>query len=264
MAFARVRHSFREARQPRVVTVVPRRFQPAEWSTPVNALIILAGGSGSRAGRSENKVYAPVNGRPVLWYPLNAAANFGEAVRVVLVIRPQDEHLASALAAEFPHLQPRLVHGGQTRSASERAGIEAVVDDVAGEGLVGIHDGARPFLTVGLWQSCAVAAAARGGAVPVLEAGSLYRLEQGAFSPLPTAFKAQTPQVFNAQALLASFRKSVEPAPDTAETVMRHGRLDIAAVPGDGRNIKVTFPADLDRASQLAEVWRAGRWLSPV
>jgi 2-C-methyl-D-erythritol 4-phosphate cytidylyltransferase len=43
--------------------------------------------------------------------------------------------------------------------------------------------------------------------------------------------------------------------------MLRHGNLAIAAVPGDRRNIKVTYPADLDRASRLAGSWRAGRWL---
>ena len=234
---------------------------PAEWSPPIDALIVLAGGSGSRLGETENKVYADINGRPLLWYPLQAAANFVEPVKIVVVIRPQDEHLASTLAAEFSN-RPRLVAGGATRHASERFGIEAAIDEIGGDGLIGIHDGARPFLTVDLWQSCASAASGRGGAVPVLEAGLLYHLQGGNLSPLPASVcKAQTPQVFRGKELLDAFRQSAGTAPDTAETVMRRGNLAIAAVPGDRRNIKVTYAADLARAARLAEGWRAGRWL---
>jgi 2-C-methyl-D-erythritol 4-phosphate cytidylyltransferase len=225
-------------------------------------LIVLAGGSSARAGSAEsNKVYADVNGRPLLWYPLQAAARFEESVRIVIVTRPQDEHLALALAAEYSN-RPRLVHGGSTRHASERQGIEAAMEEVGGDGLIGIHDGARPFLTVDIWQSCVGAAAAHGGAVPTLDAGPLYRLNRGGLSLLENGVhRAQTPQVFRGGELLQAFRHSTEAAPDTAETVMRQGDLEIAAVPGDSRNIKVTYPGDLDRASRLAESWREGRWL---
>jgi 2-C-methyl-D-erythritol 4-phosphate cytidylyltransferase len=136
------------------------------------------------------------------------------------------------------------------------------MEDVGGDGLIGIHDGARPFLTVDIWQSCVGAAAAYGGAVPTLDAGPLYRLNRGGLSPLENGVhRAQTPQVFRGGELLQAFRRSTEATPDTAETVMRQGDLEIAAVPGDSRNIKVTYPGDLDRASRLAESWREGRWL---
>jgi 2-C-methyl-D-erythritol 4-phosphate cytidylyltransferase len=140
-----------------------------------------------------------------------------------------------------------------------------VVSSVDGGGLIGIHDGARPFLTVDLWQSCLVAASAVGGAVPVLPAGPLYRRVGNRFTPLGgDVFRAQTPQVFRAEGLVASFRESTEPGPDTVETVMRHGNLAITTVLGDHRNIKITFPADVDRASELAKSWRDGRWLTLV
>lgn len=224
-------------------------------------MIVLAGGSGTRIGETENKVYTNVAGRPVLWYPLQAAAHFAEPVRVVVVIRPEDEHRVSALAAEIG-VRPTLVRGGPTRHASERQGIEAVADEVGGDGLIGIHDGARPFLTVDLWQSCAEAASAHGGAVPTLDAGPLYRLKRDDLSALTSGvWRAQTPQVFRGGELLQAFRRSTGATPDTAETMLRHGNLAIAAVPGDRRNIKVTYRADLDRASRLAGSWRAGRWL---
>jgi 2-C-methyl-D-erythritol 4-phosphate cytidylyltransferase len=192
---------------------------------------------------------------------LQTVAHFEESVRVVVVIRPEDEDSASALAAEFG-IRPTLVRGGPTRHASERLGIEAVADEVGGDGLIGIHDGARPFLTVDLWQSCAEAATAHGGAVPTLDAGPLYRLQRDDLSSLKNGIcRAQTPQVFRGGELLQAFRRSTGAALDTSETMLRSGDVPIAAVPGDPRNIKVTYPADLDRASRLAASWRAGRWL---
>ncbi|MGH8924959.1 MAG: 2-C-methyl-D-erythritol 4-phosphate cytidylyltransferase [Acidimicrobiia bacterium] len=231
----------------------------------MDTLIIVAGGRGARLGTVENKVYAQLEGRPLLWYPLSAAAHFEKAVRVVIVTRPEDEEVAAAVAAEFPDLETHLAFGGATRHHSERAGLERTAAMVDGDDLIGVQDGARPFLSVDLWRSCAAAALATGGAIPVLEAPGLYRLNGDVLSPVPSGgVRAQTPQVFRAAGLLAAFANSTGPAADTAETIMRHGALQIAAVPGDRRNIKVTFPPDLERATELAKVWRAGRWLTPA
>lgn len=99
----------------------------------------------------------------------------------------------------------------------------------------------------------------------MLQTGSLYRLDGRGFSALSgDVFRAQTPQVFRADGLVASFQGSTEAAPDTAETVMRHSNLAVAAVQGDRRNIKITFPADVERASELVKFWNNGRWLTPV
>jgi 2-C-methyl-D-erythritol 4-phosphate cytidylyltransferase len=235
------------------------------WAVdPLDALIILAGGSGSRLDGPQNKVYAPVLGRPLLWYPLRAAASFPEPVRTVVVFRLEDRVAAAALADQFGQLQVELTVGGPTRHESERAGLDALAESVPGDALIGIHDGARPFLTVDLWQACVAAARQRGGAVPVLESGPLFRVESDrltAFAPAP-AYRAQTPQVFRADILHAAFADPFQSAADTAATVMRHSSGDIAAVPGDPRNLKVTVPADLERAERLARSWSAGRWLS--
>ena len=87
----------------------------------------------------------------------------------------------------------------------------------------------------------------------------------GRLSPVPAEaiVRAQTPQVFRARPLLAAYRASVESGfegMDTAETIERF-TLQVAVVPGEERNIKMTFIQDLDRAEELAIHWDDGRWL---
>ena len=227
----------------------------------MDTLIVLAGGAGSRVGAAENKVYLKAGGRPLLWYPLEAAANFAEPVRTVVVIRSGNDLLAEEIAEKFPNNS--LVEGGSTRFDSEREGLRSIASLVSEQDMVGVHDAARPFLTVDLWESCLRSARSHGGAIPVLDGSSLLRVDGDSFLPPGGALsRAQTPQVFRAAGLIAAFEAATQPGLDTAETVTRVRTLSVAAVPGDPRNIKVTFPVDLLRADQIARDWRAGRWLS--
>ena len=117
--------------------------------------------------------------------------------------------------------------------------------------LVAIHDGARPHLSALLLGELFRQARAHGGALPVMPIGSpLYRRSEG--SDLATLHqdllhRAQTPQVFSAPQLLAAYRRARQAGfegVDTAETVERFSELRIRAVPGDPRNLKLTFPED--------------------
>ena len=76
--------------------------------------------------------------------------------------------------------------------------------------------------------------------------------------------RVQTPQVFRARPLLEAYRASVAAGfegVDTAETIERFSTLEVAVVPGDDRNIKITFVEDLFRAEELAANWDDGRWV---
>lgn len=223
---------------------------------PATAAIVLAGGSGVRAGTDVNKVYVPVAGRPVLARALAAPLSSPFVVAVVVVFRPGDEERAAAAAGGDSRI--RLVAGGPSRSASERAGIEAAGDLIAGEAVrvVAVHDGARPLATPALWEAVVSAAADRGGAVPVLPlpapvytlAGGRLRRRSG---PL---VRAQTPQAFLAGPLRAAFREAAAAGfsgADTAATVERFSDLPIVAVPGDPRNVKVTYREDLALVEEL-------------
>ncbi len=241
------------------------------------AAIVLAGGSGSRVAAEVNKVYLPVQGRPLLSFSLLAFEASPEVGQLIVVVREADLPEARRIVAGLPLSKlSRLVVGGPSRQDSELAGLSAIAGEIE-EGaieLVAIHDAARPFLTLSLIAEVVEAARRHGGAVPSLPVESpLYEVEgpphAGAVSrarllPAPTLARVQTPQVFAARSLVRSYRMAAAEGfvgVDTAETVERYSDLVVAAVPGDPRNLKVTFPEDLVAAEDLARRWRQGGWV---
>lgn len=227
---------------------------------PPVGVLLLAGGSGSRVGADVNKVYVPVAGRPILAYSLETilACRF---VRVaVLVVRAGDETTAGAVVDAASDPRVLTVIGGHTRAASELAGLEALSPAIdAGDiAVVAIHDGARPFATIGLFNRVVAAAAERGGAVPTLPVTeALYEVVAGrlrALDPGSTS-RVQTPQAFRAGPLLDAYRQAAAAGfagVDTAETIERFSDLVVVTVPGEPDNIKLTFGEDLARADALA------------
>lgn len=228
--------------------------------------ILLAGGSATRLGSNENKVYLELAGCPMLAWSLHAFERSPLVDEVVLVVRDTDRERARAIAEAVPATKLSLiVKGGDTRHESERAGLEAIADDITSGrvGLVAIHDGARPFIRQSLLERILVAAAEVGGAVPAMPVDSefLLRVEPSGASELidaGTLKGMQTPQAFRAAELLTAYR-TAELAGfhgvDTAESVERFSDLVVATVDGDPDNSKVTFVEDLILAEKRALTW---------
>lgn len=237
------------------------------------ALIVVAAGSGERFSSEGNKVYTNLAGRPVLSYALEASRTGNETIGLVVIVAKKDDiSVASEIANDMvPNIPFRIVTGGATRQESEYAGLEAVADDIADSGLdvVAIHDAARPFLTRNLLETIVQTAADRGGAVPGLEpTDAMWAIEEGE-RPQPIDKRSiravQTPQAFSAAPLLTAYRSAAADGfmgPDTAATVVRYTDLDIAIVPGDARNIKITHPDDVHHARHLVRDWAAAQWLT--
>ncbi len=232
-----------------------------------SAAIVLAGGAGTRLQASENKVYLPVGGRPLLAWSLAAFDAAESIAQVVLVIRAEDTERAEALLAEHPVGKlAAVVIGGTTRHASERAGLEVLAGDIdtGVVELVCIHDAARPFVRASLLERVLTAARRHGGAIPGLavDAPVLLRTSSGGGAAEPVATddlrRVQTPQAFRGPELLTAFRRAEVAGfagVDTAETVARFSALDVHVVEGDRDNIKVTFVEDLFAVEALAARW---------
>jgi 2-C-methyl-D-erythritol 4-phosphate cytidylyltransferase len=228
--------------------------------------IVLAGGSGSRMARTENKVYLPLGGRALLAWSLEVFEHSEAVDRIVLVVREGDEPVAASVTDQLSITKlSAVVVGGSTRHESEHAGLESIAAPIeAGEvDLVAIHDAARPFVTQELLRHILDAAREHGGAVPGLELGGEFLLRVNGDdppAPVPTQElrRVQTPQAFRARELLEAYRRASAAGfhgKDTAESVERFGELDVAMVEGDPRNIKVTFVGDLVAAEELAATW---------
>lgn len=233
-------------------------------------VILLAGGKGARLSVEANKVYLPVADREMIEYPLETFEACSLVHGIVVVVRAEDtDHAHGLLTRRAPSKESVVVTGGETRHQSERRGIEALAGGIRSGKVewVAVHDGARPFVTKALLETLMREASRSGGAVPALPPqGPLYERRGSELIPLDpaTARRAQTPQVFRGTDLIGAFRRA-EPegfeGVDTAETVERYADVGIGLVPGDPRNVKVTFLEDLVAVERHAKQFRRGRWI---
>jgi 2-C-methyl-D-erythritol 4-phosphate cytidylyltransferase len=228
--------------------------------TPTAAALVLAGGSGSRVGATGNKVYLPLAGRPMIAWSLRAMVGAPGIGAVLLVCRESDRATARDLLAGDPGWAGvELVTGGPTRQASELAGLRRLAPRIR-SGLVDVvlvHDGARPLVSDELVAAVLRTARRVGGAVPGLPRDDLVLAGVDArghpvewLGPAPPGLVAvQTPQGFRAGPLLDAYEEAHRrgfAGTDTASCVQRFAAgLAVRAVPGEGHNIKITYPHDL-------------------
>jgi len=219
------------------------------------AVVIVAAGSGTRVGAAVNKVLLPLGDRPVLAWAVRDALAADDVCRVVIVIRPADRAaVAEALAPHLGDSEVMLIDGGTTRHASEWAALRVLAPAIeSGElDLVAIHDGARPFAGVALFEATLAAARDHDGAIPVVLVRDLLTTSlTRVFGELGGV---QTPQAFRAGLLLAAHRAAADSdfeGTDTAAVLAQHADVAIAAVPSTPANLKITFPEDLALAERL-------------
>ncbi len=221
--------------------------------------LLVAAGSGARAGGDLPKQYARIGGRSVLAHALGGLEH--PAIDAVQVVIGAGQETLFAAATAGRTLLPAAI-GGAQRQDSVRAGLEAIAD-AGGAARVLIHDAARPFLPPAVIERLLAALAHAPGAVPVLPvvdtlAGSGAGL-LGDVVPREQVARVQTPQAFRFDAILAAHRAHPGGATDDAQ-VARAAGLAVATVAGDTRLEKLTHAADLAaaRAALPAMTTRTG------
>ncbi|MGH3565656.1 MAG: IspD/TarI family cytidylyltransferase [Pseudonocardia sp.] len=224
------------------------------------AAIILAGGSGTRIGAGQNKVYVPLAGSAVITWSLRTLGGLPEIEAVILVVRPQDREIAQQVLDQEVAEAVEIVDGGSTRQESELCGLRHLAARISDGSIdtVLVHDGARPLVGVELARAVLRAARKCGGAVPVIPRDDLALANAGGdrlIGPAPAGLVAvQTPQGFCAAPLLAACAEAERQGftgTDTASCVERFSEVATRWVSGDERNFKVTYPYDLILAEQL-------------
>jgi 2-C-methyl-D-erythritol 4-phosphate cytidylyltransferase len=209
-------------------------------------MVVVAAGSSVRFG--EDKMLMMVVGKPLVAHTV--AAVIDKVDRCILVCRPDQIPVLTEVG-----IGADLVPGGPSRTASERAGLEAIGEPA---GVIGIHDGARPLVPASLIETLFETAARVGGAIPVLKASSPM-VGRSDLVPIRDAFIAQTPQVFRGPPLLAAYAAAAVAgyeAEDTAAIARKFAEIEIEGVPGDPGNLKVTLPGDLDQVRSALEASR--------
>jgi 2-C-methyl-D-erythritol 4-phosphate cytidylyltransferase/2-C-methyl-D-erythritol 2,4-cyclodiphosphate synthase len=225
---------------------------------PLIAALVVAAGRGTRAGGAVPKAYRAVNGEPMLRASLRRLREHQEIGLVLAVIHPDDESLYRDAAGLLS--LPAPAHGGGTRQASVRAGLEAL--QAARPEIVLVHDAARPFLTSGLVSRAIASVAATGAAIPVLPVNDTVKSVDDGGQVLTTLDRArlrtvQTPQAFRFDAILAAHRRAAASGhdnfPDDASLAEWAG-MAVMTFPGDEQNVKLTTENDFVRSSVPADV----------
>jgi 2-C-methyl-D-erythritol 4-phosphate cytidylyltransferase/2-C-methyl-D-erythritol 2,4-cyclodiphosphate synthase len=238
----------------------------ASLSIPAHAVLVAAG-TGSRAGGGLPKQYRALGGVPVLRRSAALFLDRPDIRRLAVVIGAGQEGLARAALgdlAEAPALQ--LVPGGASRRESVRAGLAALeVEGPGGDDLVLIHDAARPFASPELIRRVLNAAAEDGAAVPGLPlADSIKSVDAAeriaASLPRDPLRRVQTPQGFRFGLLRRAHDEtpSEEEATDDASLLERIG-APVTVVAGEAANEKLTTEADFIAAELRLSAGRSVR-----
>lgn len=215
------------------------------------SVIIVAGGKGLRMGTDVPKQFLRIGGKPILMRTMEAFYAYDPQIDIIVVL-PDDqqvywEELCYNDAFVLPH---RVVNGGETRFHSVRNGLTLV----SPSGLVGVHDGVRPFVSRNVIAACYEAAMKCGAAVPVVDVvETLRRLTDGGSETVERSqYKlVQTPQVFSSELLIKAYEQPYHQSfTDDASVVETFGK-SVMLVSGNRENIKITTPFDLTIANAL-------------
>ncbi len=218
---------------------------------PHVAALIVAAGRGTRMGGNIPKQYQPLMGRPVLMRTIETIAAHPSISEIVVVRHPDDSALFE-LARPAGVKLLKDVAGGATRDASVRAGLASLGPEVSH---VLIHDGARPLVSHKTIDAVLAALEHADGAAPGLAITDALWLGDTTVTgtyPRDGLFRAQTPQGFRLTAIRDAHAAATTDAADDVEVAMAHG-IDVTIVAGDEANIKLTRPADFERAEAILE-----------
>jgi 2-C-methyl-D-erythritol 4-phosphate cytidylyltransferase len=221
--------------------------------------LVPAAGSGSRLGSSTPKQYLPLAGRPLLQHTLMRLAGHGRIEHVFVVLSPSDANFRTAAWEALDGRVQPLYCGGETRAASVYNGLIAARDAIRDQDWVLVHDAARPCLSAEALDRLIreVGDDEAGGLLAVPVADTLKRADGDtrviATERREALWQAQTPQMFRYGFLVEALRRS-GPASVTDEAgAIENLGLKPKLVMGEARNLKVTYPQDLELATLILE-----------
>ena len=216
-------------------------------------VIIVAGGKGLRMGSDIPKQFLPIGGKPVLMRTLERFRAYDDALQIILVLPEAQQAYWRELCGQYHFdVEYQLANGGQTRFHSVQNGLALVPDEA--EGVVGVHDGVRPFPSIEVIRNCYETARTKKAVIPVIPVVETVRHLEGDKSvtvPRGDYRLVQTPQTFDIQLLKAANRQPYNDGfTDDASVVEAFG-YNITLVEGNRENIKITTPYDLKIAEVL-------------
>jgi len=233
-------------------------------------VIIVAGGKGLRMGGDVPKQFLPIGGKPVLMRTIERFREYSEDLQIILVLPNEQQGYWRELCQQYNFPLPvttplhyregqgggsyLIANGGETRFHSVQNGLAMIPDDA--EGVVGVHDGVRPFPSIDVIRRCYETARTAKAVIPVVSVVETVRHLEGTGSvtvPRGDYRLVQTPQTFDIQLLKAANRQPYNDGfTDDASVVEAFG-FDITLVEGNRENIKITTPYDIIVAEAIIQ-----------
>ena len=223
----------------------------------MNVAIVVAGGKGMRFGGDRPKQFLEVNGSPIIIHTLRQFERCREIGSVVVVLPAEETAGFQSLIEKFA-LQKvtRIVAGGATRAQSVKTGL-ATIEEAE---VVAVHDGVRPLVTPDEIDSVVKAAGESGAAILVAGLADTIKdvRSNRVVNTLPRVNlrRALTPQCFRLDVLRRAYQQleqlegtAIE-VTDDSFLVERLG-LEVVAIEGSARNIKITKEEDLRIAETI-------------
>lgn len=217
------------------------------------AALIVAAGRGTRVGADAPKQYLDLEGKTVLRRSVERMLSVPGVTQALCVIHV-DDHAAyeAAMAGLSDGRLVAPVVGGDTRARSVQRGLDALA--TTPPEVVLIHDAARPFVPVAVVRSVIEALGHGPGAAAALPVVDALWTSGDGLADAPVSrdglWRAQTPQGFRFDAILAAHRADDGLAADDVAVARRAG-LDVRFVEGSEVNFKITTPEDVTRARQV-------------
>lgn len=224
--------------------------------------LILSGGSGVRLGADIPKQYIEVNDRPIISYCIERLSRHGE-IGAIQIVAAQEWHdlIWSCLEtydvnSKFRGFSPP----GENRQLSIYHGLADIREYAEDSDVVLIHDAARPLLSEQMITDCAAAMEGHDGVMPVLPMkDTVYRSVDGkTVSELlerTEIYAGQAPEAFRIGLYYEANRRlcpdQIRQINGSTEPAIMAG-MNIAMIPGDEGNLKITTPGDLERFRRLA------------
>lgn len=222
----------------------------------MNYVIIVAGGKGLRMGSDTPKQFLPIGGKPVLMRTIERFYQYSNELSVIVVL-PREQQAQWRALCECHHfnLAHTVADGGGTRYESCQNGLAAIPDDA--DGVVGFHDGVRPFVSVEVIERCFEAARTKKAVIPTLPVTDTLRhidAQGGGKNVLRSEYRiVQTPQTFDITLAKRAFgQPGRETFTDDASVIEALGH-SVSMVDGNRENIKITTPCDLVLAEAMIQ-----------
>jgi 2-C-methyl-D-erythritol 4-phosphate cytidylyltransferase len=202
------------------------------------------------------KQFLPIGGKPVLMRTLERFREYSEDLQIILVLPEAQQEYWQELCKKYDFkVEYLLANGGQTRFHSVQNGLALVPDNA--EGVVGIHDGVRPFPSIGVIRNCYETARIAKAVIPVIPVVETVRHlnnDDSMTVPRNEYRLVQTPQTFDIQLLKAANRQPYNDGfTDDASVVESYGHK-ITLVEGNRENIKITTPYDITVAESIINI----------